>query len=127
MARERMAPNGERRPRVAVVGGGLAGVSLAYLLDGACDVRLYEKERRLGGHAHTVTVEHRGQRFQVDLGAQLFSPRLQPVFVALLERLGIYDPRAPDSGGTITREMGITPADNGAARPRFVSPMLCSR
>jgi predicted NAD/FAD-binding protein len=109
------------------VGGGLAGVSLAYLLDGVCDVVLLEAQPRLGGHAHTVEIEHGAKRFCVDLGAQLFSPRLQPRFVELLTTLGIYDPAAPDSGGTITRDMGITLGDYGAPRPRFVSPMFWQR
>jgi predicted NAD/FAD-binding protein len=115
------------RPRVAVIGGGTAGVSLAWLLDGACDVVLLEAQGRLGGHAHTEQVEHRGQPFYADLGAQFVSPQLEPAFMRFLQVLGIYDPKAPDSGATITREMGITVSDYGVARPRFVSPMFWSR
>lgn len=43
----------ERR-RIAVVGGGVAGLTAAYVLQqGGCEVSLYEAEDRLGGHAHT--------------------------------------------------------------------------
>lgn len=115
------------RPRVAIVGGGAAGVICAWLLDGACDVVLFEAQDRLGGHAHTVTVEHRGQLQHVDLGAQFYSPSLQPAFVRLMEDLGVYDPKRPDSAGSITREMGISVGDFGAPRPRFVSPMFWQR
>ena len=44
---------GAARPRAAVVGAGVAGLTAAYLLQRAYDVTLYEADDRLGGHAHT--------------------------------------------------------------------------
>ncbi|MFE4612806.1 FAD-dependent oxidoreductase [Streptomyces niveus] len=41
------------RPRTAVVGGGVAGLTAAYVLRRTHEVTLYEAEPRLGGHAHT--------------------------------------------------------------------------
>ncbi len=117
----------QERPRVAVVGGGIAGVSLAWLLDGACDVVLFEAQARLGGHAHTVEVEHRGHAVQADLGAQFFSPSLEPTFMHLLELIGVHDPAAHNGGGTVTHDMGITLSEHGVTRPRFVSPMFWQR
>jgi len=38
-------------PRVAVIGGGMAGVASAWLLDGVCDVRLFDARDSLGGNA----------------------------------------------------------------------------
>jgi len=48
------------RPRVAVVGSGVAGLTAAYLLQRAYDVTLYEADDRLGGHAHTHDVAGAG-------------------------------------------------------------------
>ena len=107
-----------------IVGGGIAGVTAAWLLDGACDVTLLEANSRLGGHAQTVSVDFRGSEWPVDLGGQLFGPRSHPTFMRLLEVLGLYDPAHPDSGGCITRDMGTTLIDHGGERPRFVSPMF---
>jgi uncharacterized protein len=42
---------GAERPRAAVVGSGVAGLTAAYLLQRAYDVTLYEADDRLGGHA----------------------------------------------------------------------------
>ena len=44
------------RPRIAVVGSGIAGLGAAYRLAPHCDVTVFEADARLGGHAHTVDV-----------------------------------------------------------------------
>jgi uncharacterized protein len=106
--------SGRPRVRVGIVGGGIAGVCLAWLLDGACDVVLFEKSPLLGGHARTVTVDFRGQPYAVDVGAQIFSAALQPTVVRLWGLLGVR---------TFHHTMGTTIVDHGARLPRFVSPM----
>nr|WP_223178651.1 NAD(P)-binding protein [Streptomyces boluensis] len=41
------------RPRTAVIGSGVAGLTAAHVLARAHHVTLYEADGRLGGHAHT--------------------------------------------------------------------------
>ena len=43
--------------RIAVIGSGISGMAAAYYLSRKHEVFLFEKEPRLGGHTHTVTVE----------------------------------------------------------------------
>lgn len=53
-----------QRMRVAVVGGGLGGLTAAALLArGGCEVTLYERSKHLGGRARTTEVE--GFRFNL--------------------------------------------------------------
>jgi len=92
--------SGARRPRVAVIGGGIAGLSTAWLLAGgqrgrpACaDVTLYEAGDRLGGHAHTVDVTLDGITHGVDTGFLVWNRRTYPGLVALFDELGV--PTAP--------------------------------
>jgi len=51
---------GQRR-RIAVVGGGISGLSAAWLLSQAHTVTLFEADDRLGGHPNTA--EAPGQLF----------------------------------------------------------------
>ena len=59
--------------RIGIVGGGAAGLVSAWLLDEQHDVTLFEKDDRLGGHAHTISIEVDGQPVEVDAGFQFFS------------------------------------------------------
>ena len=52
-----MSQGYERKQRVAVVGGGIGGLTAAYLLKNAYEVTLFEASPRLGGNAYTHTVK----------------------------------------------------------------------
>ena len=58
------------RPTVAIIGAGMAGVSVAWLLDGQRDVVLLESRGTIGGNVRSLDVELDGHQFAVDLGAQ---------------------------------------------------------
>ena len=103
------------RPRVGILGGGLAGVSCAWLLDGVAETVLFERRPALGGHAQTLSVDVDGEEIQVDVGAQFFARGPQPTYVKLLEILGL-------DALTFEAEMTITISESGRTSPRFVSP-----
>jgi predicted NAD/FAD-binding protein len=75
--------------RIAVVGGGVAGLVAAYRLGFAHEVTLFESERRLGGHANTVIVREGNREVPLDTGFLVYNPATYPSFVALLEELGV--------------------------------------
>ena len=52
--------SGPRR-RVGIIGGGMAGVALTWLLDGERDVVLLEARDSIGGNVQSVEVELDGQ------------------------------------------------------------------
>ena len=89
-----------RRQRVAIVGAGAGGVAAAHFLAGTHEVELFEARGRIGGHCDSRTVEHRGHRVTVDLGAQFFHPDTHPIYVTLLEEVGLYDPEHPEADAT---------------------------
>jgi renalase len=61
-------------PKIAVIGAGLAGVSLAKNLSGFADVRLFEKSRGTGGRMSA----RRHEKYSFDHGAQFFTARSEP-------------------------------------------------
>ncbi|AWN31577.1 FAD-dependent oxidoreductase [Streptomyces sp. NEAU-S7GS2] len=80
----------ERR-RIAVVGGGVAGLTAAYVLQqGGCAVSLYEAEDRLGGHAHTHDrASEDGRVIRVDTGFIVHNERTYPLLLRLFRELGV--------------------------------------
>ncbi|MEV7089920.1 FAD-dependent oxidoreductase [Streptomyces sp. NPDC093085] len=78
------------RPRTAVVGGGVAGLTAAYVLRRAHDVSLYEADDRLGGHAHTHELMSADGRIrQVDSGFIVHNERTYPYLLRLFAELGV--------------------------------------
>jgi predicted NAD/FAD-binding protein len=111
-----------KRDRVAVIGAGAGGVAAAYFLAGTYDVDVFEARSRIGGHCDSRTIEYKGHPVTVDLGAQFFHPDTHPLYVTLLEELGLYDPAKPDS-----RQTHVSPGSlcvfpvTGGGPPRFTS------
>ena len=89
-----------KRERVAIIGAGAGGIAAAYFLAGTYDVEVFEARSRIGGHCDSRTIDYKGHPVTVDLGAQFFHPDTHPLYVTLLEELGLYDPANPDSRKT---------------------------
>ncbi len=76
------------RRRIAVIGGGISGMSAAHLLAPDNDVVLFEAGARLGGHARTVLAGKRGDQ-PVDTGFIVFNRVNYPHLVRLFESLDV--------------------------------------
>lgn len=75
--------------KVAVIGSGISGNTLAYLLNKNHDVTLYEKEKRIGGHSHTHSIVINNRMINVDTGFIVFNKKTYPLFTSLLDNLGV--------------------------------------
>ncbi|MYR07842.1 FAD-dependent oxidoreductase [Gordonia sp. SID5947] len=75
---------------VAVVGGGVSGLTAAHLLAGQHRVTLFESDHRLGGHAHThdVTMPD-GEVLSVDTGFIVHNDRTYPTLLRMFDELGV--------------------------------------
>jgi predicted NAD/FAD-binding protein len=109
------------RERVAIIGAGAGGVAAAYFLAGSFDVDLFEARSRIGGHCDSRVIKHRGRRITVDLGAQFFHPDTHPIYVTLLEELGLYDPEHPDGDATLEAPASLCIFRTAGGAPIFSS------
>lgn len=74
------------RRRIAIIGGGIAGLTCGWLLHGKNDIRLFEKTHRIGGNAMTIDARD-GNRF--DMAVALYSSDGYQNFFRLMEKVGI--------------------------------------
>ncbi|MBC7962018.1 MAG: FAD-dependent oxidoreductase [Steroidobacteraceae bacterium] len=74
---------------IAIIGGGISGLTAAHLLSGEHAITLFEAGDYLGGHTHTLDVVHDGITYPVDTGFIVFNEHTYPNFIKLLARLGV--------------------------------------
>jgi len=75
--------------RIAIIGSGIAGLTAAYLLARRHEVVVFEADRRVGGHSHTVEVSDAQGCHGVDTGFMVYNRRTYPNFCRLLDQLGV--------------------------------------
>ena len=72
--------------KIAIIGGGVAGLTAAYLLHQHYDVTLFEKSGRLGGNAYTITTPE-GE--EADIATALFGKSSYKNVFKLFRKLNI--------------------------------------
>jgi uncharacterized protein len=75
--------------RIAVIGSGISGMVAAHHLSREHEVTVYESGAHVGGHTHTVDVEHQGRCYAVDTGFIVYNDWTYPNFVRLLNELEV--------------------------------------
>ena len=116
--------------RVAVVGGGIAGIACADALSADHAVTLFEADSRLGGHTDTHDLDIDGVAAAIDSGFIVFNRRNYPQFSAWLDALGVAT-HATDMGFSVTdrardfeygtdRLAALAAQPTNLVRPRFV-------
>lgn len=116
-----------QRRKVVVVGGGTSGVCMSWLLDQSCDVTLIEKNPFLGGHAQTIPVEIGQRKRPVDIGAEFVSYKTHPVYMRLLQVVGLHDPKKPKNGEMFSKKMSVTIFNRNGQLPLHFSPVFYDR
>ena len=85
--------------KVAVIGSGVAGLAAARALAGRCDVVVFEKADRPGGHVRT-------EAGGLDTGFIVYNERRYPHFCRMLDDLGIAS-RPTDMSFSVRAEGGL--------------------
>ena len=77
------------REKLAIIGGGIAGLGAAYYLSRKYDVTLFEKNNYLGGHTNTISVSDGGDNLNIDTGFIVFNKQTYPNLINLLHELDV--------------------------------------
>lgn len=116
------------RQKIAVIGGGVAGIVSAYLLQQRHDVTLFEQNDYLGGHTHTIEIRNGPDAgVAVDTGFIVLNDATYPLFKKFLAQLGVETRISEMSFGFQCHQTGLVYAGtnlNGlfAQRRNLVSP-----
>jgi len=81
--------------KIAIIGGGIAGLTAGYLLHERYDVTLFEGDNRLGGNAYTLDTR---SDEEIDISVFFYSRLEYPNFCKLLKKLGIESATWPMEG-----------------------------
>jgi predicted NAD/FAD-binding protein len=94
---------------IAVVGGGISGITAAFLLAKRHSVTLFEKNDYLGGHTNTrVVTDEAGRPVPVDTGFIVCNPTNYPNFYQLLSAWGVSLQDSNMSFGFHCEKSGVT-------------------
>ena len=99
--------------RVAIIGGGIAGMAAGYDLSADHEVWLFEKEARVGGHTHTIPVPTSRGVIGVDTGFIVFNERNYPRLVERLAALGVASKPSDMSFSVSSRSTGFEYSSRG--------------
>ena len=119
--------NSQTRPRVAIIGSGISGLTAAYRLHKDVDITVFEQNDWIGGHTHTVDVTLDGQTYAVDTGFIVFNEWTYPRFLNLLNEIGLSHQDTDMSFSVMSETTGIEYAGTNlstlfAQRHRLLSP-----
>ncbi len=106
-----------RTPKIAIIGAGITGLSLAWLLRDRYDVTLFEAANYAGGHANTVdlplpssaqAVGQAASTLPVDTGFIVYNQRTYPNLTALFNQLQVPT-QASDMSFAVSLQDNINP------------------
>ena len=75
--------------KIAIIGSGISGNTLAYYLNPHHQITLFESNDRIGGHSHTHQIDIFNQKVSVDTGFIVFNKKTYPNFLKLLHELRV--------------------------------------
>lgn len=117
------------RPRVAIVGSGISGLSAAWALQSQFDITVFEAAGRIGGHTNTVIFDAPEGPVPVDTGFIVYNQPNYPNLTALLSLLGVASNTTRMNFSVSAKHRNVEYASHGFAglfadlrnlvRPRF--------
>lgn len=101
--------------RIAIVGAGISGLTVAERLNAEHDITVFEAADQVGGHTHTLRVETPDGPQDVDTGFVVFNEATYPEFCRLLARLGVASQPTRMGFGVTDERSGVEYAGESLA------------
>lgn len=117
------------RPRLAIIGAGISGLTAAFKLHEEYDLTVFESNHYIGGHTNTIDVDTGSATLPIDTGFIVYNERNYPNFTSMLHHLNVdtqptemsFSVRSDHSGleynGTSIN--GLFAQRSNLIRPRF--------
>lgn len=77
------------KPKIAIIGSGISGLTCAYFLSEKYSVKIFEKNDYLGGHSNTATIDYDGKKIAVDTGFIVFNHATYPNLKSFFKLLNV--------------------------------------
>jgi predicted NAD/FAD-binding protein len=95
------------KKRVAVVGSGISGLSIAYFLSRNYHVDVFDSADYIGGHSNTVDVAEENRMIPIDTGFIVFNHRTYPNLLKLFDVLDVPTKKSNMSFSVQNEQSGI--------------------
>jgi predicted NAD/FAD-binding protein len=96
------------KPKIAIIGTGISGLSSAWFLRNQADITLFEKENRIGGHTNTVVLKKGANAgTPIDTGFIVMNDRTYPLLHRFFQELGVRVRAADMSFGYLDELTGL--------------------
>jgi len=92
--------------KVAVIGGGIAGLGCAHFLHPRYDLTVFEQNDYPGGHSNTITVDEAGRPVPIDTGFMVYNEVTYPLLTRLFKELAV-ETRPTDMSFSVRHESGF--------------------
>ena len=67
--------------KIAIIGSGISGLTVAYLLCKDYDITVFEANDYIGGHTHTHDLELEENSWRIDSGFIVYNEKTSPFFL----------------------------------------------
>lgn len=95
------------KKKIAVVGTGIAGLSIAHFLSKENEVELFEKADYIGGHSNTVDVKEEDRKIPIDTGFIVFNHVTYPNLLKLFAELDVPTKKSDMSFSVQNEQTGL--------------------
>lgn len=105
------------KERLAIIGGGISGLSSACIFQDQFDVTLYEAASRLGGHSRTIQLPSSLNDAPIDTGFIVYNERNYPHLTKFFAHYDVPTQESSMSFGVDMRSIGLSYASTSVHLP----------